>query len=504
MNNLEIREARLEPVKENANEIYGRAVPYGVDTNVGDYNERIERGAITDSGDIKFFWQHREVIGRVIETEDKEDGFYIRATIADTATGRDALALLRGGVVDKFSIGFVPVESRQDGETVVRTAINLKEVSAVTFPAYADATIQEVRKDQSNETKEVTSMTDNTVTTEDLAEIREGLDNVERSLALINTDKNTVNAAPEFRDAGSLLKALVSGDERAERAYTGATTADSGSTLKNGWVGDLTRIVDESTTLYTLFSKGSLPDEGNHVEFSVLSSNSVAVTGQTAEGEPLTGPGKLTFTTKTAPVYTRGGYVSLSRQQIERTSISILNHTLNAQAKALGKDLENVVRQAFVAAVAARSGAAVTVASKVKWEDWQSATLDASIAFKAEGLSLDALIVSTDVFKALSGIKASDGRPIFETNGDGSNTVGAIKVKTLTGQIFNVTVVLDSLSASGKATFVNFEALRIFTKPAVRLQDNNIITLTEDFAVYQYIAVAPELPTGIVPVTITA
>jgi HK97 family phage prohead protease len=498
---LEIREAQLAPDAESGT-VAGIAVPYDTETRVDDYAERIERGAISDSGEIKLFWQHREVIGRVIETEDRAEGFWIKARISDTQVGRDTLALMRDGVVNKFSIGFVPMEQRDEDGVVVRSRIDLKEVSAVTFPAYASADVTEVRED-TNPTKESSAMTE----ANDLAvnEIRETLEDLERRIALSeNTDKSADNAMPEFRSAGELLKGLASGDDLAERAYTGGITGDSGSALRNGNLGDLTRLVDGATTLYSLFSKGNLPDEGNFVEYSVLSSNSVVVTGQTAEGEPLAGPGKLTFTTKTAPVYTRGGYVSLSRQAIERSSINVLNHTLRAQAIALGKDLENVVRQAFNAAVTARAAAAVTVTDGDAWEDWQDALVDAAVKYKEEGITLDALVVSTDVFKRISAIKADDGRPVFEVNGDGTNTIGRLRAKTLTGELLSVPVVLDALGADGKAVFVNEDALRVYTKPAVRLQDENIINLTKDFSVYQYIAVAPELPTGIVPVTVGA
>ncbi len=506
-NELEIRKANFEAesIDIEKREVTGRAVPYGETANIGDFQERFEPGSIIpDDRGIRLRYEHGETIGIVSATEDREDGFYITARFADTQRARETLALLQVGALRDFSIGFIPLEggTRDEDGVLVRTAVDLREVSVVTFPAYAGANITEVRKEDStsNEIGDI-QMTENTVNAADVEEIRANYEDLERRFNLLNSDKDADNTGASFRSAGALLKALAEGDETALRAYTGATTADS--TVKNAWVGDLTRLVEGATTLYTLFSKGALPKEGNFIEYGVLKSNSVAVSAQGGEGEDLV-TGKLEFETKTAPVDTRGGYVSLSRQAIERSSINVLDHTLRALAIELGKDVERVTRAAVNSALATQSANAVTVADGDLWEDWQEAIVDAAVKFKANGLSMDALVVSTDVFKRLGAIKASDGRPVFDTNNDGSNTIGDLRVKTLTGEIFSVTVVLDPLAANGKAYFANTEAVRVYTNPVTRLQDENIINLTKDFSLYQYIAVAPEIPVGLVPVTITA
>src|SRR5690606_30986550 len=84
-------------------------------------------------------------------------------------------------------------------------------------------------------------------------------------------------AATSTRSAGQMLQAIAEGDDDAireyndliERAYTGGTTADS--PIKDGWVGDLTRLFDSSTgVLSAFFATGVLPDKGMNIEFAEL------------------------------------------------------------------------------------------------------------------------------------------------------------------------------------------------------------------------------------------
>src|SRR5690606_15029621 len=107
-----------------------------------------------------------------------------------------------------------------------------------------------------------------------------------------------LNPAPQpttrYRSAGAMLQALVSGDDEARaeyadvltRAFEGATTADT--VIKDGWVGDLTRIFDASSgVLSQIFATGQLPAKGNAIEFGRLKSNTIDVDEQEAEGDDL-------------------------------------------------------------------------------------------------------------------------------------------------------------------------------------------------------------------------
>lgn len=516
MTDLETRSIDLRADTETGT-VEGIAVPYGQTVGVGGYKERFERGAITDSGSIKFFSQHREIVGRVIETEDREEGFWIKAKVSDTSAGRDLLALMRDGAIDKFSVGFVPTEHREEkGGVIVRTRVDLREVSAVTFPAYSGAAITNVREDT---TQEVATVENTTPTAADLAEVRGAVEDLDRKFGTLSTRLPEPQAAAnDTRTAGEIVKALARGDEATvkavsdiqERAYTGGTTA--ASVIKDGWVGDLTRLFDNSSgVLSAVFETGALPADGMNIEYAQLKSNTVQVTQQAAEGDDLA-YGKVELENKTAPVLTYGGYVQLSRQQIERSTLPVLNLSLDALAMAAGKRAKLELRTQYNTlktareAISSNGGVVVlgaTLASST-YLNWVAAIVEAVGRFDDNALSIDTLILSKSVFLKLASLVDSAGRPLVSLDGSGNNTVGRINVTALNGSLAGVPFVLDPGLTGDSAAFANGRAIRVYQSGLVSLQDENIINLSKDFSIYRYAAIATEIPAGLVPVKLAA
>jgi len=97
---------------------------------------------------VKFLWQHdqHEPLGRVTELREDASGLFVKATISDTARGRDALALLRDGAIGGMSIGYDAVKGGTDysqgsNGDPIRNLRELKlwELSLVTFPMNEEA-----------------------------------------------------------------------------------------------------------------------------------------------------------------------------------------------------------------------------------------------------------------------------------------------------------------------------------------------------------------------------
>jgi HK97 family phage prohead protease len=496
---------RVADVEERT--VTGIAVPYDQTANIGgQYEERFARGAIQSVEHTKLYFQHREIIGRVIEGRETDAGYEITAKISDTSLGRDAYALIKDQAIGSFSVGFIPIEQTREGNVVTRTLVDLREVSLVDQPAYSAAEITQVREEQETAT-EPTNLTETPTESEPV------LENLELDVRAIADEvaelRRTVDANAQaepqatpvmHRTAGEALKAIAHGDDTALRAYTGGTTADA--IVMNGWVGDLTRLVDEAAILRGVFGSATLPSEGNFIEYGVLDANSMVVDVQAEEGDDLEF-GKVSVKTETAPVKTLGGWTQLTRQEIERSSTNILDLSLRAQAMQVGKALNTLTRNAYTAAHAAQVTATntVAVADPTSYADWIGAITDASVKFQALGLGISALVVDSATFKALATLEAADGRPVLLTSGNGVNNVGTINVVGLAGELASVTVIMDPALA-GQIAFVNRAALTVYGSPVVRLQDENIINLSKDFSVYTYAATAVEVPAAIVPVII--
>jgi uncharacterized protein len=113
------------------------------------------RGAFSDSlqqrqGEIKLLWQHdmREPIGIIEELREDDRGLYLKGRLLmEVARAREAYALIKTGAVKGLSIGYSPRRYRVDPDSGVRmlAAVDLWEVSLVTFPANAAATVTVVK-----------------------------------------------------------------------------------------------------------------------------------------------------------------------------------------------------------------------------------------------------------------------------------------------------------------------------------------------------------------------
>jgi HK97 family phage prohead protease len=518
-NELETRTFEIE-FRDDAEEgiFEGIAVPWNQTVNIGGrFNERFERGSIDPSERVSIYRDHKTLIGHVVEAEDREEGLWIRARVALSDLGRDTLALLRSGALNKLSVGFVPVTDRRDGDVTVRSRVSLREVSVVERPAYSLANILAVRED-TTPIKE-TNMSDADTST-DFTEFRGAIEDLDRKIEVLSNRNVETHEVEDTRSAAEVIKAIAAGDAETirsvndiqERAYTGSTTADNGSTLKPAYVADLTRIFDASSgVLNSVFSSGTLPESGMSLEFSELNTNTHVVAEQLAEGDDLAF-GKVTLTSRTTPIRTFGGYTQLTIQEIKRSTLPILQRNLEAQAVAAGASLKAQIRGAFNTLVTSRTGLAANAGVVVlgatlaasTYNNFVNAIVDAAIKYSQNNLSVETLVVSASVFKKMASLNGSDGRPMLTLDGTGVNTVGRLNVTALNGSLLGIPVVLDPDQTGDSAVFIDSRALRVYASGVVNLQDQNIINLSNTFSVYRFGAFAPEIPAGLVPLKLSA
>ena len=137
----------------------GTVEGYGSDFGVRDnYDDVISKGAFVQSlKDHKaagtmpaMLWQHDadKPIGIWTEMVEDEKGLRIKGQLAmETVKGKEAHALLKMGALNGLSIGFMAKEWAYERDTEVRTltAIDLWEVSLVTFPANEKARVTNVK-----------------------------------------------------------------------------------------------------------------------------------------------------------------------------------------------------------------------------------------------------------------------------------------------------------------------------------------------------------------------
>jgi len=153
------REVRSFALQIKATGDDGTVEGYGSVFGVRDnYDDVIAKGAFIDSlkshkaaGTMPaMLWQHDadKPIGVWTEMVEDEKGLRIKGQLAmETIKGKEAHALLKMGALNGLSIGFMSKEWAYDRDTEVRTltALDLWEVSLVTFPANEKARVTNVK-----------------------------------------------------------------------------------------------------------------------------------------------------------------------------------------------------------------------------------------------------------------------------------------------------------------------------------------------------------------------
>lgn len=503
MESLESREFEFRIDNAEERTVVGMAVPYETEA----HGERFARDAVNLHADAKLYWNHKDVIGVIERGNHTEEGYMIQARFAKgTQAADEAYALASQGVVNKFSVGFVMDESRQDGATRVVTRATVKEVSLTPMPWYETADVLGVRNDEDTTESEIPTsapnkeehVEENTPAASDLAEVREAVQVLERELVDLKA-KDTVPAT-DNRSVDEFIRALAQGEDRAIAEYEGrsfATTADSVVTPIDR---DLATIVRESAPLLSVFSSATTPATGMNVTYAQLVATTDNTGEQVDEGDTL-GYTSIEVGTQQTPIKTIGNYSGLSKQVILRSEIDFAGKTFEFQAAALGKALNDEVVSAYQAVVADQITATNTVTlSANTWAGWVAAIADAQANyFEVLGKPITHLVVDLGLAKSLFALESS-GNLIVQVSGAGALQVGASTPTALRGSIAGIEIVAVAALAPGQAAFVNRDALTAYTSATLRLSDSDALTLVDYFSLSTFACVADSIPGAIIPI----
>lgn len=497
----------------------GIAVPFGEVIDTWDGRETFDPDCVFDGlQDAKLCYQHGETIGRITNGQAHEDGLHITARISNTARGRDAITLIRDGVLDSFSVGFMPVSDETDKDGVThRKRVRLLETSIVSWPAYENAKLtgQRSRFDTEQPTnKETETRKDNIMENNEIMDAITSMQEEQRVLKAAIAKAGETHTPEllgrQFKSRGEYLQAMARGDEAAatlqEQCRDLIATADTGNTAV--WIADDLRLIEERRKVTNLLTHDALPAQGMSMEYHVVTSDTTTASKQTKEGATLKF-GKLSFGTKNASVETFGGYTSLSRQVIERSTTPMLNTALRALQNAYAKVTEEAVRTHLYTEIKTQLSGDnhIDTAKKIDAltiDDWVSLIVDASELADERNVSLTRLAVSKDVLKTLVALKDTGDR-FFNLSGSGADTIGSFDLTGVAGEFMRVPVVLLPKADAGTAAFIDPTSVTVWESGGpTQLTDGNVTNLTNDYSVYGYMAVATTLADGLIPVKFAA
>ena len=116
----------------------------------GAYTKTIKERGPEGKGRIKLVAQHKMAmpIGKILKLEETDRGLYMEAKFGTHRDGEDYYRMAKEGIIDEFSVGFVPVkkmENQAGGYDI--SEIKLYEVSMVTVAANDEAYVTEVKSE---------------------------------------------------------------------------------------------------------------------------------------------------------------------------------------------------------------------------------------------------------------------------------------------------------------------------------------------------------------------
>ncbi len=476
---------------------------------------------------VKVSREHGDLIGKLTDMRSEADGLHVVAKLADTESGREAAELVREGVYDGFSIGFRPVENRiidaDDGVTEVhRRKVDLFEVAVTGIPAYpaAEITSQRSQTTTTNNESEAPSMgNDNEQrdVNERLEAFGEELRGIKATMAAGIQTTAPAELGGEFRTAGDYLKAL-SDERNADHAAAidlmrqtrdQIVTGDTGNTV--AWITDDLRLIEQRRKVTNILTRDTLPATGMSMEYNVVSEDTTAAAKQTDEGAALTF-GKVKFGTKTADINTYGGYTTLSRQVIDRSTTPMLNTALKALNNAYAKATENAVRTYLYDLIKSQRDAtqnpnnitAPAALNAMTPDQWAGLILDAAEVMDDRNAAMTRLGVSKDVALALIKLKDSGNR-FMDISGKGGDTIGAFDLTGVVGDLMRVPVYLLPKAPTGTAAFIDPTAVTVWESGGpTQLSNTDPVNIVDNYSVYGYMAVAATFTDGLLPVKFAA
>jgi uncharacterized protein len=516
---LEFQVLAPTPEQQAKREFTGLALPYGEEMNRLDIwtgaTRQVfdpESAKVRENAQVFYGHDHQALgmpVGRIKAWKHTPKGLEITGRLAKTAKAEDVYTLMTPdedgkAVLDRLSVGYMPVKNvLEDADTkdplLRHLEVDVFETSIVPTPQYDSARVSQVlsvtpRKETSMTTTTTEPETQEGLATQgDIQALSGSLDNLERRLATLSTGTTDDGHQVPFTSYGEFVQALSKGEDEAMQflAYVGGVVGDLDGWVKDSWVGDLYRPMAERRRVLNLFETSPLPASGMQVEYGKLLADTTQVGVQAAEGDALP-YGKITFTTDTAPLVTYGGWGEMSRQEIDRSAIAVVEKFFQALIRRYNQATEAAVRAAAVdPANATELTTAVPDLGTV--DGWVDFLVDASFALDDEGHAPDFALVGRDIFKDLAKMRLGTDGPFFLDRNSGT-----VNVTGLSGEVFNVPVV--PVNQNGLVRVCDASAIRTFEAGGApfRMQDDDIVHLTKAFSIYGYMAVAAQDVTAII------
>jgi HK97 family phage prohead protease len=478
---------------------YGRAVPYGVETAIGNVRESFAPASfeLADVIGKPLAYRHGEPIGVITGATNETDGLYIDFSIANTALGRDAATLIRTGSSKGLSVGFNPVMStwNKAKTAVTHTRALLAEVSLTHQPAYATAGVSSIREEDTMSVETVEEVAPPATVIDQ--EAREAIAAVRREISTV-TSPAPVHPLAHYRSFSDYRLAVWEGKEEA-RALFDQVTGDNPGLMPPVWLQDVRGIVNLGRRAITGLGGPISPgDSGMEINWPYYSGSILSIIEQQVNEKDEVNSVQISFLKGTADLATYAAASDISFQLLQRSSPSYLE----AHNRVMLASYAQVTDRKFTSDLW-DDGSGIEdydYAADTTGAAFRAAVFNASVTVEdATGMPASVVLVSSAVFKSIGGWST-----FFPSNYGVQNVSGTADAASLAVNVSGLPVVrapfLDT-NAAYNAIITNGSAARWLEAGPTLISSDNVGQLGRDVALYGYGASAVFTPAGVVRVT---
>jgi HK97 family phage major capsid protein len=333
-------------------------------------------------------------------------------------------------------------------------------------------------------------------------ESRSRMAEIARDLAVARDPKSLERTTVEYRSAGEYLvdywRAGVGHEDARDRMalYTRAaahqTTADNLGIIPNPIVGPVLNYIDSSRPLVTVLSPRPVPG-GRFTRPRVTQHTQVGE--QTAEKTELASR-KMIIDSTPVDMNTYGGYVNVSRQNIDWSVPSIMDLVVNDLAAQYAIQTEGVTAGVLSAAATATTGGTIddtSDAAAVSAALWAAA----AAAFSAmPGAGRLVLAVSPDMLGVIGGLFANVNPTNAISQGFQAGDFGS----GVMGNVSGITVVMSAAFPAGTALVINTAAAEVYEQRIGALSVTEPSVLGVQVAYAGYFAAIVLTPAGVIDI----
>jgi HK97 family phage major capsid protein len=274
------------------------------------------------------------------------------------------------------------------------------------------------------------------------------------------------HAPVEYRSAGAYVldywRAGLGVEEASERmqlfnrAAAHQTTSDNPGLLPESILGPVINFVDDARPLVSVFGPRQLPS-GSWSRPRIT--QHTAIDAQSAEKAELTSQ-KMTITKVPVTATTYGGYVNVSRQDIDWTQPGVMDIVIGDLASVYAQKTEDVFGDALVAGGTAATAATTiptgsATAAAIAGAVWSAA---GSVYAATKGAGRLVLAVAPDMLGVFGPVFA----PVNPTNAQSTGFSAGNFGQGAMGAISGITVVMSAQLAAGTAFVASTAAAEVY------------------------------------------